>query len=411
MHQSTQRRLCRWLFLLACVLPTLFVASWIAWRWQPGFRHGPLVALGGALGVRFECDQSETPRPGEIVCRGVRLVDPETGALLAELDRLHVLRQNGQQRIDAGVLVIDPQHLATLAETVRLSLRSSRGECAAIRFHEVQLGQHTRWQDAVLRVEDDASQGRVLLLAERATGAQLRLERNRQIEPPVTRFSIDTGDNAIAWRTIARLTPLPDELGTEAEFRGRLVVSRESSAGSLDGSIAGVDLAHLAPRAAAIKTDKPAAITSLRVAWRLERMTQLDLNVEAGAGQLAWRFAHLASFYVRCGAGPVLSSGLAKVQQTGAYSEAPLGFDELTLRIQADARGVRISSSRDQEGAAPLMNLAGAPLLYAPQAERTSIETLMRVVQSPDAANPFDCPTAAALAGRLPLCDAPPVRR
>lgn len=79
LFEKTQRRLCRLLFFLGCVLPTLAVAGFTADRWRPSFTERLLQSAGERLGAEIACQSVSTPRPGVYELRDVSLSEPTTG--------------------------------------------------------------------------------------------------------------------------------------------------------------------------------------------------------------------------------------------------------------------------------------------------------------------------------------------
>ncbi|TWT96888.1 hypothetical protein Pla108_26630 [Botrimarina colliarenosi] len=89
--EKTQRRLCRLLFVLGCVLPTLAVASYTSGRLRPGYGDDLLRVVGERLGASITCDRLATPRPGVYELRHVTVADRAIeGREFATCDSLRV---------------------------------------------------------------------------------------------------------------------------------------------------------------------------------------------------------------------------------------------------------------------------------------------------------------------------------
>jgi hypothetical protein len=101
MLSDNQRRLiCRLVFLLGCLAPTLSVVYWVF--------HRPTAAdwartIKAELGVQATIDSIETPLPGVTLLRGVKFFDPEVGTLfeatevgieIAERENRVIINQN-----------------------------------------------------------------------------------------------------------------------------------------------------------------------------------------------------------------------------------------------------------------------------------------------------------------------------
>ncbi len=104
--EKTQRRLCRLLFILGCVLPTLAVAGFTTHRLRPGYTAELLLSAGEALGVEIACDRVTTPRPEVYALAGVRLVDKSTKDEIVACETLTLRRvQHGWRLAADGVEV------------------------------------------------------------------------------------------------------------------------------------------------------------------------------------------------------------------------------------------------------------------------------------------------------------------
>lgn len=407
LQQTTQRRICRGLFLLACVLPTLGLGAWSLWRMRPSHQVQQLAWLEDALGVRIECRRVQTPRPGQVVFHDVSLRDTETRLPLATIDcvRLNCKQEHAQAAI--GVVTLDPQHLPRLAEAVRLSLRRQSVAHRAIPIDQIVLGDHA-WRGAVLSFGYNDGGERTLALSEAAAGgAKLHLARNRAIDPPETRLVLSAGSTPMPWRLLAGLTPLPAELGPQARLQGELTLLCETRVGELTGQLSGVDLAQLAPHESQLALAGPATLTQVRLAWRGRRFHDIDLTVTAPGGVVAWWLPHAAHYYLGCQPTGTLHGALQQACTDGGYRQAPFGFDRLAFRLRVDSSGVRINGPRgdlDTDPRNAIVTRGDEPLmLRPPTGPAAPVESLLQLAKSPRVASPEFCPHARALSERLPI--------
>ncbi|MEQ8850120.1 hypothetical protein [Botrimarina sp.] len=134
--EKTQRRLCRALFLLGCVLPTLAVAGFVVDRWAPGYERELLATLGEALEARVECDRVLTPRPGVVELRGVRLTTPTTGKPLADCTSAIAARDGARWRLTLGEVRVPDAPIAArwLQQLVRTPLVVD-GRCVSLELN------------------------------------------------------------------------------------------------------------------------------------------------------------------------------------------------------------------------------------------------------------------------------------
>src|SRR5688572_13765146 len=83
MHESTRRLICRAALVAGCVVPTLVVGLWIAWRMLPGEAERWAAIVSSETGLAVSVSSAENPRPDRVILRGVEIHDSETGDLLA----------------------------------------------------------------------------------------------------------------------------------------------------------------------------------------------------------------------------------------------------------------------------------------------------------------------------------------
>ncbi|TWT85619.1 hypothetical protein Pla123a_04260 [Posidoniimonas polymericola] len=409
LHQSTKRRLCRALFLLACLLPTFAVTGVIAWRLRPDYSHKQLADLAAGLGVRVECGQCYTPRPGERRFADLRVLHPETGALIATLDTLRCAGTDEGVVGVAGVLTIEVGKLADAGRVLCDSLRGVTAGVASITFAEVRCGNQLLAADARLTSESPVADRRVWSLAEEAAdGRRFQLVRNRQLDPPTTRLTLETGAAPLAWGRLAGLTPLPAALGPAATFAGKLTLDLEANHGQLQGGFNGVDLAAFTPPESGLHTHVPARLYGVDLAWQAGRFERLDLCVEAAAGEAAWPFADLARYQLRCVlTGPMLTAVEENIRLQ-AYPNTPLAFDALAFRLRLDGAGCRVlgllspSAGFDQNC---VMQRQGQTMLVADGEHAQPLDALLPLVQTPGVGSPYACPRAVELLAKLPTQD------
>lgn len=100
MSDRSRRWICRLLFALLCVTPTLWV--WLRIANRPQSAHWQTL-LELQLGFPVEIDSVSTPVPDLTVLQGVRLLHPETGTL-AEINRWEISTAQGRSNWRLDVL-------------------------------------------------------------------------------------------------------------------------------------------------------------------------------------------------------------------------------------------------------------------------------------------------------------------
>ena len=86
LRQRTRRQFCRAGFLIGCLVPTLALALWGAYRHTPLHDRQLEMALEQSLGLQVRVYGVTHPRPGLVCYEGLELSDAETGAPIATCD-------------------------------------------------------------------------------------------------------------------------------------------------------------------------------------------------------------------------------------------------------------------------------------------------------------------------------------
>lgn len=361
--EKTQRRLCRLLFVLGCVLPTLAVAGMTAARVRPGFAADLLAAVGERLGVEVACDRLATPRPGVYTLEGVRLLNPTTGDDLAQCDRLRLERRDGGWRFAGEATRLSPH--ATESRWLRRLLASdtlAQGELT-----ELSLGDGVRLQKVAFRLSSPGGIARRLQIST-ADGWKL----NATEESGAARVAIETAAPGLTaeWLTA---TPLRWGAGEGARFVGRLLVEAGESRSQTRGSAEGVLTTGAIASAQLTAASGEIRLASLR--WNGERIDHLDGRVDLRDGlvngQVVWGACQWLTTPPRDRLQALWSDPTARnrVPFTQLASEVEIGPEGVTLvagcgeidgRLRSD--GAVAHAVLEHEGEALLLEPVQRPL-------------------------------------------------
>ncbi len=88
MHQSLARRICQWVFLAGCVLPTSAVLAVTVWWNLPSTESQQLDQLEHLLGVRITAQSTSTPKPRQFRLCDAVVADIETGQVLVSVGKI-----------------------------------------------------------------------------------------------------------------------------------------------------------------------------------------------------------------------------------------------------------------------------------------------------------------------------------
>ena len=204
MHHASRIFLCRTGFVLFCLLPTLVVGLWIVRRssgdyasaqrdeWQRG--------LTSRLGLAVEIGEVSYPSYAVARLVDVRVLDPETGALIAQVPVVEVIPTTAGWQVEAWQPQIEAAHLGELARA--LNERLLRGPADALvpcellaRDLTLLAGPQSQTFAAVSCRLDPLASGPELTIA--AGPMTLSIARNRQQSPPVTRWQFNTAGQSL----------------------------------------------------------------------------------------------------------------------------------------------------------------------------------------------------------------------
>lgn len=257
MHERTRRQLCRLAFVALCVLPTMATCAWVGYRRSPlhaaaerAIWQQKLYDLTG-LSARIEHVRRTTGRSTLLI--GIVLTDPDGG------DQVVRLRQAEIARTPQGIVVLLSQPEVAQGKFLRLwdmlHERVLRGPQPPtpiqITAGELTLEVGSRAQTFTrLRctIEPHAEGLRALLdfqLAglEMPAPAQLQIDRNRQIMPPVTSWQLHS-DTPIPCSLFSDYLPAVGRLGSRCVFQGSIstLSARDRWSGEISGRFSHIDL-------------------------------------------------------------------------------------------------------------------------------------------------------------------------
>lgn len=394
MHDRTRRLLCRLGFLLFCVAPTLAVAARIVVVRSPAY----IAARGAecerrisdALGLAVSVRQVHELLQGVTELDDIVLTEPETGALIARIRHLEFTRQDGQLVVLASQPEIEGLQVWRLWESLHERvLRTCRADASGARFYagEVTIrpadGQRATTLTDVWGqlASTDAGPQATLEFREAALQmsepAQLRITRNRQIQPPATRWELNTRSTALPCSLLADYLGVLRNLGEDASFQG--AIEAMPTADGWEGEIAG--------RFRDVDLD--------RVTQRLNLRHRLSGAAEVVFRQATFRGGRLlaAAGDLACSGGVVSRSLLYQAHESlGLLADSRLltpqantlvVFHELKLGFTLDKGGIQLAGQCDSAGRGVVMTGEGGPLLSSVSQEAVQVTALVRTL-APD---------------------------
>lgn len=274
LHESTQRRLCRILFVAGCIVPTLAVTAYAVWLRTPAYRTAQSKMLSTATGVQFSLDALLHPRPGQTRLSNVAVHDPETGRLVAQIDELELTRQGESIAIVARRPTVHGENITDIFE--RLEHHFLRGPEAAGSISIVcdQLTAQSTDAEAQtltdVRVILEANETARTLTADyriaginMPTPARIRVARRPRSDGRVTQIQWRTGEAALPVAPWMGQFPWLVHLGDRCHFQGELTAELTASEwqGEVRGVLTNIDLEQFVSNQFMHKLSGPTDVT------------------------------------------------------------------------------------------------------------------------------------------------------
>ena len=418
MRFETRLLVCRAGFVVFCLLPTMVVGAWIIWRSSAPAAFDKAQwerELTTYLGLVAEIGQIECPRPGLTRLGGLRLLEPDTGIIVAEVHQVDVTETAGGWQIAPAQLFIDGNQLALVSRTIderilRLPITAASGWQAihvSIEPHDglIRLsGSDQTLQQLGGEVELLSNSARFELSfgfpsAAHAAGlVRLSAIRDRTESRGRTLWHLNTNGAAIPCHLLASLTPDLAALGRDCQFTGvaQLCRSQGETAGLVVGTLTQVDLdalvseqfSHVLSGLAKVRIDKGLIERS--------KLVELRGEVEAQSGAISRSLVTAAIGHL----------GLVASPESGQGTAAIIPFRRLAMSFHLSGKSLALAGGADPvTGGALLANAAG-PILTAPADHSIAAVNLLRTLL-PE--NEYQVPATRQTAGLVQLLPAPDI--
>ncbi|MEO0529119.1 MAG: hypothetical protein AAF266_00945 [Planctomycetota bacterium] len=391
--EKTQRRACRLLFVLGCVLPTLAVAGYTA-RWlDPGYRTSLLSSAAELLGVGIDCDALTTPRPGVYLLDGVRLSDT-LGEPLVTCDTLNLqLEADRWWFVASRVNVIGPEGTSGVLSRLIDSDLAVSGN-----FRDLRLDASTTLSkgSASLGVDSKGQRRLGLTTEDGVRFDAVRDERSSRVVADCATHTIPA-----AWLPGRPLQPF-DENGSR--FSGRFVAELPRDGSAASGAASGhLEVESLAtPQLEA--SHGSVAISDL--AWGRGRLVRFFGQLDLRDGQMSRPLVYGACCHLA-----MEPLGKMEAQYAAPTKHAWFPFTQLACDVELDADGiVLVAGCGEIDGqrrggavAHAIVEYEGVALLREPRS-KTPLPT-QRLVNAWHPDDPAELPATAAairMANRLP---------
>jgi len=416
LHDRTRRRVLLAGFVLLCVVPTVLVAGWCAWRNRPGKTADEAERLGRLLGLRVALGRFEHARLGVVRYRDVELSDPETGRVLLRCPELIGSRVNAPEssgvskpvlQLTAQTVQLEAGSVPRVGQLVTRLLRRETGDevlDARLAVERVTLA-GTEQTFELREVRGDliiVAAGSQVRAAFRLEGvdspepARVRIARDRQTSPPRTGFELDTGGVPLPCPLVAQGLYSFAVLPAGSTFSGWLWAQEtaEGWQGEASGSLAGVDLEKLCTGRLGHRLTGTAQLTLQTARFRAGRLSEASGILSGGPGEIGRGLVETAAREL----------GMQLAPAAGSPDAMP--YDHLALTFILSPEGLQLygrsPTGRGVVLAAPdRWLLAEAP----PSSQPRPVSALVRTLTTPSSLQLPATPQASRLARYLPLTE------
>lgn len=413
LHQSTRRRICQTSFVLFCLLPTAAIFGWSASRKTSQHVRDCERHLTEQLGLKAKLARVSYPQPGAVLFEGLEFCDLETEQPVFYAQALEVQQVDDRLVVLASQPVLEAKRLYQLWDLLGRRLRGelTSGEPLELLPCNLTIRNQQGEQTYELVGGGIASEeaGEAAEVRFRLPGfnshepASVRIVRNRQRQPPSTRFALSTGGAALPCSLFSPLCDLEGALGAAATFSGS--VWADDTANGWEAELAGrfekIDLARLVYARFDHILEGEATLELTDARFHESQLVEAHGGFAAGPGEVSASLVQAAVAELGCST-QLRSLAAADARSRGRY-------DRLAFNFGLDADGLRLAGTCD--GHPPGVVLVGrdqnAWLAKSPEAPLPLV-ALLRVL-SP--ASQELAPATAATRTLIPWLPMPPVVR
>ncbi|MGI9455089.1 MAG: hypothetical protein ACR2NU_00920 [Aeoliella sp.] len=409
LHETTQRRICRTLFIVCAVVPAVITLAWVTYSQRPWLETDWQRSLSQQLHVRVAVEHVASPKPGMRRLKNVRLADLRSELPLGSIDRVSVQCQGSQLTLAADQLRIEAEHLPALAATIATCMSASELPAAKLQIERLAIvGQEKQTlalSNVRLHSENENPRTGLRVQAELSGTGQggapptvrLLVERHGK----TTTATLDTGGAHLPSWVLVDLLPSVARCA-EATYSGsvRLESDTEQTSGSLHGRFENLALEQWVGAASPHQVQAIGRVELDQFQWREQRVEVAHGNLQASRGIVSHSL--LADFKRRlfCVPGP----GIANLQSV--VGDGLLPFDELSCGFHMTGAGLTLTGRcRTIRDGAPgcLLASEGEPLMLEPQYANLPVAQLVQVLSQPAASWLPASREANEMAGKLPL--------
>lgn len=401
MSDQGRRQVCRSLFLLAGVCPLAVSLGWAAWRHVVSPETAYENWLAAQLAVDVRLSDVTRPKPGLTRIGTAKIVNPETGQMLALCERLELRWGVRGIGIHAAQTHLSGDVVGELGELLHDRLLCRR------RLHETSIflvSQRVAIQRPRAEVElrecrldvQRAADGPTATLtfqwayAEQPQPVRVRLSRHQKSNGPITRLELETGNNPLPCSVLfgAPAWLAPWEGGDSLTFQGALWldIAQTGWEGELTGHISGIDLNRLFTDRFPHQVSGDARMVVERAVVREGRLVELQGQLRSGPGTVGKPLVQAAVRYLGCRL------------PTRLGVDESIEYRKLAVDIRLDNAGLVIHGMCEPDAPGNiLVDAAGAVLVEPEDQPRLAIDVVRMLADEERAERLWDESTAGLM--------------
>ena len=403
LHEATQRRVCRILFVALCVLPTLGTIGGVGYYYRPWRLADWQETLSHQFHLQTTVAGVSQPLPDRRVFEKLSLADLHSSAPLCQFGRIEQRWNNSKLQLHADNLEIELKHLPKLAQSLTTWLAAEDYSPFQLTVDKIKFtgsdNRHATWEQLILRggVRGDSIKTVQVLLAKEneTTPVKMLVEYLTSETGPTLECRIETQENTVTTLLLEHLVPGGWHRSPEARFSGSMLLSwhEQQLTGMLKGSFTEVDLSAWLGAANPDLIKASSQLQFDQIVWQGERIQIAEGQLTAHDGTVSGSLLKSAKALLECGEGNAYPKALAAIP----VEEIP--FDQLAMRFRIDETGLLIMG---QSASSPLLTHQGEPVVYQP-AQKLPVTRLVRLFHLHVAGWLPDTLEAHEMANRLPL--------
>jgi hypothetical protein len=260
-YESVQRWLCRFVFVVCAILPTLGLLACWTWSLTPWYRAEVRNAwnsrLSLSLGVDIKIGDVAHVSPKHFRFTNIEAFHPESGELLGRIDRADVNQHAKRWSARIASLRCDIKSVSFLASKFheRCLCQPNLGipefDSSVNHLELTSDGQSIEEFSVVSKLVCDVNRSvgefQYRLLREKELFGRVDVERFHAIASPITRTIVNTGESKISNWLMSAIHPAAHWLGPNATFQGEFtwLHDKDNWNASVSGAFDKVAWSHL----------------------------------------------------------------------------------------------------------------------------------------------------------------------